>query len=70
MLTYDIVNPRRRTLLEISKHVGDTVRRFQSCQQVHVVGHAAYFKSNSSEVTHGTAENRVEARAPFDVDDR
>jgi hypothetical protein len=65
-----IVNPRRRTLLEISKDIGDTVRRFQSCQQVHVVGHASHLKSDSSEVTHGTTENRVKPRAPVEIDDR
>jgi hypothetical protein len=68
--TYHVVNPRRRTLLEIPKHIGDTVGCFQACQQVHMVSHASHLKCDSSEVTHGTTENRVEPRAPVGIDDR
>src|SRR4051794_34050179 len=35
-----------------------------------MVGHTADLKCDSSEVALGTAENRVEPRAPFEIDDR
>jgi hypothetical protein len=49
-LTDYIVNPCRRAPLEISQHIGDAVGRFQSCEEMNVVGNASDFKSDAAEV--------------------
>ena len=65
-----LMHPDRGSFLQFAHEIGEAMRRFQSNQQVDVIGRSADALGCAAHAVEGAAEVFVEPRAPFGGNDR